>query len=132
MNRRITLWTAAGVMLLRMGLAVWAGTNWTGNGYNNNHCNFNQNWDGAANPSFVGAASVTFGTGTNGCCLNRSGGVYWQGITFSTPTNFAVTYSFSQAGWLTLGTNGITASAPDATPRQYLVTDDITLAADQT
>jgi autotransporter-associated beta strand protein len=84
------------------------------------------NWDLDASPAFDGTASLTFGTGGAAAAIDRP--VSLTGLVVNRDADFTFA---AGGGTLTLGTGGLWARVPAATPRAYTLASPVALATDQ-
>jgi autotransporter-associated beta strand protein len=114
-------------------LTIQSPTTWTWDAGAGSIANINNpaNWAGDTNPLFDGTVVPVFGTAGSVTTQNKPGGAPFSGIIFNRDANFSITYVTTQTSNLVVGAYGILASAPGSTVRSYLITDDITLTADQ-
>ena len=102
------------------------GTVWDGGGSDTGFDNPN-NWNTDWYPNLDGTASVQLGSGGTQATMNTHAALL--GLLFNRDADFTLA---DGGGILTLGSGGLRAAAPNATPRTYTLAASVALAADQT
>jgi autotransporter-associated beta strand protein len=100
-------------------------TAWDGGGASDNIDTPN-NWDYDNLPAFDGSVALSFGLGGSTASVNTN--VSLLSLCFDRDADFTLA---AGGGVLTLGSGGLRAAAPSATPRTYTLASGVTLAADQ-
>ena len=85
------------------------------------------NWDLDSRPVFDGSSYITFGTGGSSALVNTN--ISLVGLCLNRDADFTLA---NGGGTVTLGSGGLCAVAPNATPRTYTLASSVSLATNQT